>query len=164
MAGIGTVIAVDASAGKLRLKVDENETDWIPIPTIAAGVVKVWRCPSIGEQFSISAQGGELTSAVPTISLFSEENSPPTDNPDEVYIELGQHSFVVNVVTGEATFKLSKCVFDCPETIFKGKVHSDEEITSDVDVIAAGVSLVKHSHGGVRGGTDQSGPAIAGGG
>lgn len=164
IAAIGTVIAVDAAAWKLRLKIDDNETDWIPIPTIAAGVVKVWRCPSIGEQFSVTAQGGELTSAVPQISLFSEANPPPTDNPDEVFIQLGEHSIVVNVATGEANFKLSKCVFDVPETIFKGKVHADEEITSDIDVIASDVSLVQHPHGGVMSGPSQTSPAIPTGG
>lgn len=160
LAGIGTVIALDPPAGKMRLKIDENETDWIPIPTMAAGVVKMWRCPSMGEQFSVTAQGGELTSAVPQVSLFSEENPPPTDNTDEVYFEIGDYSFVVNITTGVATFTLSKCVFDCPDTIFKGKVHAEEKITSDVDVIAAKVSLVQHPHGGVRSGTDQSGPAL----
>ncbi|EOR09650.1 MULTISPECIES: phage baseplate assembly protein V [Acinetobacter] len=95
LAGIGTVIAIDPPAGKMRLKIDENETDWIPIPTIAAGLVKFWRCPSIGEQFSVMAQGCELTSAAPQISLFSDENPPPTTNPDEVYFEFGQYSFVI---------------------------------------------------------------------
>lgn len=72
LAGIGTVIALDPPAGKMRLKIDEDETDWIPIPTMAAGVVKFWLCPSIGEQFSVNTQDGELTSAVPQISLFSK--------------------------------------------------------------------------------------------
>ncbi|AUX86440.1 hypothetical protein C3F34_10525 [Acinetobacter sp. ACNIH2] len=163
LAGIGTVIAVDASTGKIRLKIDENETDWIPIPTIAAGVVKFWRCPSMGEQFSITAQGGELTSAVPQISLFSEENPPPTDNPDEVFIQLGEYSIVVNVATGVANFKLNKCIFDVPETIFRGKVHSEQEISSAIDVTAGKVSLVKHPHPGIRSGNEESGPPVASG-
>lgn len=164
LAGIGTVIAIDASVGKMRLKIDENETDWIPIPTIAAGVVKFWRCPSLGEQFSVTAQGGELTAAVPQVSLFSEANPPPTDNPDEVFIQLGEHSIVVNVATGEANFKLSKCIFDVPETIFKGKVHAEQDITSDTDVKAADVSLVEHPHGGVMSGASQTSAAIPTGG
>lgn len=159
LASIGTVIAVDASVGKMRLKIDENETDWIPIPTIAAGVVKFWRCPTLGEQFSVTAQGGELTSAVPQVSLFSEANPPPTDNPDEMFIQLGEHSIVVNVATGEANFKLNKCVFDVPETIFKGKVHAEQDITSDTDVKAQAVSLSDHKHIGVRAGSDMSGAA-----
>jgi phage baseplate assembly protein V len=169
LSSIGTVIAVDASAWKIRLKIDENETDWIPIPTVAAGVVKIWRCPSIGEQFSVSAQGGELTNSVPQISLFSEDFPPPSVDPDEVYIQLGEHSFVVNVASGEAIFKLSKCTFDIPETEFTGQVkilekldvtqgiHAQQDITSDTDVIAQNISLTTHKTLGVKGGTDTSG-------
>lgn len=166
LSSIGTVIAVDASAWKIRLKIDENETDWIPIPTMAAGVVKMWRCPSIGEQFSVSAQGGELTSAVPQISLFSEEFPPPSTDPDEVYIQLGEHSFVVNVASGEAVFKLNKCTFDVPETVFTGTVHAEKaissnaDITSDTDVIAQNISLTKHKTSGVKGGSENSGVPI----
>ena len=166
LSSIGTVIAVDASAWKIRLKIDENETDWIPIPTMAAGVVKMWRCPSIGEQFSVSAQGGELTSAVPQISLFSEEFPPPSTDPDEVYIQLGEHFFVVNVASGEAVFKLNKCTFDVPETVFTGTVHAEKaissnaDITSDTDVIAQNISLTKHKTSGVKGGSENSGVPI----
>ena len=160
------MIAVDASAWKIRLKIDENETDWIPIPTMAAGVVKIWRCPSLGEQFSVSAQGGELTSAVPQISLFSEEFPPPSTDPDEVYIQLGEHFFVVNVASGEAIFKLNKCTFDVPETVFTGTVHAEKaissnaDITSDTDVIAQNISLTKHKTSGVKGGSENSGVPI----
>lgn len=169
LSSIGTVIAVDASAWKIRLKIDENETDWLPIPTMAAGVVKIWRCPSLGEQFSVTAQGGELTSAVPQISLFSEEFPPPSTHPDEVYIQLGDHFFMVNVASGEAVFKLNKCTFDVPETEFTGQVniaqnlavtqgiHAKQDITSDTDVIAQNISLTKHKTLGVKGGSDTSG-------
>ncbi|AMW79748.1 hypothetical protein AMD27_13145 [Acinetobacter sp. TGL-Y2] len=166
LSSIGTVIAVDASAWKIRLKIDENETDWIPIPTMAAGVVKVWRCPSIGEQFSVSAQGGELTSAVPQISLFSEEFPPPSTDPDEVYIQLGEHFFVVNIASGEAVFKLNKCTFDVFETVFTGTLHAEKaissnaDITSDTDVIAQNISLTKHKTSGVKGGSENSGGPI----
>jgi len=156
LASIGTVIAVDASAWKMRLQIDENETDWIPIPTMAAGIVKIWRCPSLGEQFSVSAQGGELTSAVPQISLFSEAFPPPSTDPNEVFVQLGEHAFSVNIQSGEALFKLKKCTFDVPETIFKGTVHAEETISSDEDVTAKAVSLLDHPHGNVMNGLGQT--------
>lgn len=155
LSSIGTVIAIDASAWKIRLKIDENETDWIPIPTMAAGVVKIWRCPSLGEQFSVSAQGGELTSAVPQISLFSDVFPPPSTDPNEVFVQLGEHSLVVNVSTGEALFKLNKCTFDVPETVFTGTVHAEKAISSGEDVQAQAVSLVNHLHGNVMNGQGQ---------
>ena len=164
LACIGTVIAVDASAWKMRLKIDENETDWIPIPTMAAGIVKIWRCPSLGEQFSVSAQGGELTSAVPQISLFSEAFPPPSTDPNEVFVQLGEHTFSVNIQSGEALFKLNKCTFDMPETVFTGTVHAEKEISSAVDVIAKAVSLINHPHGNVMNGNGQTAKPIPSGG
>lgn len=172
ISSIGTVIAVDATAWKLRLKIDENETDWIPIPAIAAGVVTVWRCPSIGEQFSVTAQGGELTSSIPQICLYSDEFPPPSTDPNEVFIKLGDHSISVNISTGIAHFKMNKCIFDVPETEFKGQVsiaeglqvdetiHANSTITSDDDVIARAISLTKHKTSNVRSGSDTSGVPI----
>ncbi|WP_250697885.1 phage baseplate assembly protein V [Acinetobacter sp. ANC 3781] len=156
LSSIGTVIAIDASAWKIRLKIDENETDWIPIPTMAAGIVKVWRCPSLGEQFSVSAQGGELTSAVPQISLFSDAFPPPSTDPNEVFVQIGEHFLSVNIESGEALFKLNKCTFDVPETIFTGSVHAEKAISSNEDVTAKEVSLVKHPHGNVMNGPGQT--------
>lgn len=156
LSSIGTVIAIDASVWKIRLKIDENETDWIPIPTMAAGVVKIWRCPSLGEQFSVSAQGGELTSAVPQISLFSEAFPPPSTDPDEVFVQIGEHFFSINIASGEAIFKLNKCTFDVPETVFTGTVHAKKAISSDEDVTAKDVSLIEHPHGGVMNGPGQT--------
>ncbi|MFH7805685.1 phage baseplate assembly protein V [Acinetobacter sp. BSP-53] len=156
LASIGTVIAVDAPAWKMRLQIDENETDWIPIPAMAAGAVTIWRCPSLGEQFSVAAQGGELTSAIPQVSIFSEAFPPPNTDPNEVFVQLGEHAFSVNIQSGEALFKLNKCTFDVPETIFTGTVHSDETISSNVDVIAKKVSLVKHPHPNVMNGPGQT--------
>ncbi|WP_228198473.1 phage baseplate assembly protein V [Acinetobacter radioresistens] len=164
LASIGTVIAVDATAGKMRLQIDENETDWLPIPTMAAGIVKIWRCPSLGEQFSVSAQGGELTNAVPQVSLFSEENPPPSTDPDEVIIQIGEHFLSFKVSSGEAVFKFDKCIFDVAETTFKGKVHAENIISSDKDVKAKDISLIEHLHPGVMKGTGQTEkPAPTGG-
>ncbi len=157
LAIIGTVIAVDASAWKMRLKIDENETDWIPIPTTAAGIVKIWRCPSLGEQFSVSAQGGELTSAVPQISLFSETFPSPSTDPNEVFVQIGESFLKVNIASGEAVFKLSKCTFDVAETVFTGTVHAEKAISSDVDVKAKTISLVGHKHLKVQSGNSVSG-------
>lgn len=164
LSSIGTVIAIDASAWKIRLKIDENETDWIPIPTMAAGVVKIWRCPSLGEQYSVSAQGGELTSAVPQISLFSEKFPPPSTDPNEVFVQIGEHFLSINIESGEAVFKLTKCTFDVPETVFTGTVHAEKAISSAEDVLAQAISLLDHPHGNVMNGPGQTTQPILTGG
>lgn len=172
---IGTVLAIDAKNWLMRLQIDDNETDWIPIPAMAAGVVKIWRCPTIGEQFSVISQGGELCNAIAQVSLFSEQNPSPSSDPHTVFIELGKHAFYVNIATGEAHFKLNKCTFDAAQTIFTGEVLVDQNlkvknnvdvdggitaqktIQSFTDVVAITISLFKHLHKLVKSGTDNSG-------
>ena len=51
IATIGTVFDVNPDDQTMRLDVGDNQTDWLPIPALAAGQVRVWRCPSVGEQF-----------------------------------------------------------------------------------------------------------------
>lgn len=154
---IGTVIAVDASTGKIRMQIGDNQTDWIYAPTLAAGAVKVWRLPSIGEQFAVLAQGGELCNAVPVISLFSEENPPPSQNPDEVVVNIADYQLVINMASGEGSFKLKKLTFDIEETIFTGTVHAAKNISSAMDVLAQETSLKTHIHTGVTSGESVSG-------
>lgn len=155
---LGTVIAVDATKGMLRLKIDENETDWIYFSAVAAGAVKVWRCPSIGEQFSVMSQGGELCNAVPIAALYSEANPPPSTDPDEILIQLPDGNFIsINTQKHEAVFKLNKATFDIPEVLFTGTVHADKDISSSLDVKAGSISLKTHKTSGVRSGSDVSG-------
>ena len=160
---VGIVIAVDATKSQIRLKIDENETDWIYFPALAAGAVKVWRCPTLGEQFAVVSQGGELCNAVPFTALFSDENPPPSTDPDEVLIQLPDGKFIsINILTGEAFFKLKKVTFDVEQAIFTGTVHANQEISSDSDiqgkdVKAGNISLKTHVHRGVRSGNDVSG-------
>lgn len=158
LGSVGTVIAVDATSGKVRLKIAENETDWIYFSAGAAGAVKVWRCPTLGEQFAVVSQGGELVNAVPVAALYSDENPPPSTDPDEVLIQFPDGNFIsFHTKTAEAFFKLKKATFDVDETVFKGTVHADREISSDKDVTAGSISLKDHVHSGVRSGSEDSG-------
>ena len=72
IATIGTVTHIDADRALMRLSVGDNETDWLSIPTVAAGKVSVWRCPSIGEQFLLVSPSGELANAIPCLLYTSD--------------------------------------------------------------------------------------------
>lgn len=156
LSSIGTVIAVDAGTGKIRMQIGDNQTDWIYAPAMSAGKVKVWRLPSMGEQFAVMAQGGELCNAVPLVSLFSEQNPPPSQNADEVVIDIDGNQLVINMASGEGSFKLKKFTFDIEETIFTGTVHAAKNISSAMDVLAGTISLKNHLTSGVRSGDELS--------
>lgn len=157
LATVGTVIAVDPANAKMRLQVDDNQTDWLPIPAMASGNVRVWNCPTIGQQFSMIAQGGELSNGLPVASYYSDSNNAPSDNPDHVHIEIGDAKIIVDSATGEATFKVKKLTVDAEETIFKGKVSAEQEIVSEKEVTAKNINLTTHIHIGVESGSSTSG-------
>lgn len=153
----GEVIEVDPAKGKMRLKINENESDWVAIPTMACGALKVWRCPTLGEQFVVVAESGNLGNAKAIASLATDNNPYPSNDQDQIYIDFGTGTFVLNIASGEATFTLNKLTFDVPQTKFTGEVHAEKEIKSDVDVKALTISLTSHKHIGVQSGLSSTG-------
>jgi phage baseplate assembly protein gpV len=125
---------------------------------VAAGAVKVWRCPTIGEQFAVLSQGGELCNAIPIVTLFSDNNPRPSIDPDEILIQLPDDNFIsINTSSNAAVFKLKMVTFDVEQTIFTGTVHANDVISSDKDVTAGSISLKNHKTTGVRSGNEVAG-------
>jgi phage baseplate assembly protein gpV len=156
IATTGTVIEVDAGTGKMRLQIGENQTDWVNIPSGACGALKLWRCPTVGEQFAVLSESGNFGNAVPLVAIPSEAH-PNSGTADEIKMEFPSGYFVIDQATGEATLKLNKLTIDVTEVEFTGKVHAQDEISSDTDIKALAISLVQHKHIGVRSGGDVSG-------
>ena len=153
----GTVLEVDAANKKMRLEIGENQTDWVKIPAMASGALKIWRCPSVGEQFAVISESGNLGNAVPIIAIPTDDDSGISGTEDEIIVDFPSGSLLINQQTGEATFKLKKLTFDVEEVEFTGKVHAQDEISSDKDVKAGSISLKTHKTLGVRSGSDVSG-------
>lgn len=59
---------------------------------------------------------------------------------------------------GAATVQAPSVTVDSPTTTLTGDLQVDGSIHSDGDTVAGSVSLQHHTHGGVRGGPDHSGP------
>lgn len=167
IATIGTVIDIDAGAALIRLAVGENETDWVNIPSIAAGSISVWRCPSIGEQYLLVSPSGELANAIPVISLYSEHNPSPSTDPNEIRIRYNDTDFCsIDVVNSQLTMHISQItnqaatsiVWDTPSAILTGNLQVDGSINCGKSIAAAdevtanGINLTTHTHGGVKSG------------
>lgn len=147
----GTVLDVDAAAGKMRLKIGGNETDWVPIAATAAGRSKSWRCPTIGEQYLVACPSGDLGNATPIMCVYSNANPPPSQNPDLTVFEFGAVRIEINEVTGSITLGASRLDLAIPEITATGLIRSLS------NVIARGISLLSHAHGGVQSGPDTTG-------
>jgi len=172
IATIGTVTHIDADRALMRLSVGDNETDWLSIPTVAAGKVSVWRCPSIGEQFLLVSPSGELANAIPVMSLYSDHNPSPSVNPNEIRIRYNDTDFCsIDVVKSQLTMHISKVtsqaatsmVFDTPiasvtgDLKVEGSIDCAKSITAADEVTASGIKLTKHTHSGVKSGGSNTG-------
>ena len=164
IATIGTVFDVNPDDQTMRLDVGDNQTDWLPIPALAAGQVRVWRCPSVGEQFLLVSPSGELANAIPVLSLYSNQHPSPSHDPNEIRVRFNDSDFLsVNTQDSQLTLKINDVIFDVNSTTLtgnlavNGNVQVDGNIHSDGDTVAGSISLQKHKHGGVMGGNSTTG-------
>ena len=164
IATIGTVFDVNPDEQTMRLDVGDNQTDWLPIPALAAGHVRVWRCPSVGEQFLLVSPSGDLANAIPVISLYSNKHPSPSNNPNEIRVRYNDTDFLsVNTQDSQLILKINDVIFDVNSTTLtgnlavNGNVQVDGNIHSDGDTVAGSISLQKHKHGGVMGGNSTTG-------
>lgn len=175
IATIGTVTHIDADRALMRLAVGDNVTDWVNIPAIAAGMVSVWRCPSVGEQYLLVSPSGELANAIPVISLYSDHNPSPSKDPNEIRIRYNDTDFCsIDVANSQLTMHISEAVIksktsivlDTPTTRMTGDlqvdkgIHANQTIKSDEEVIAVDIKLGKHGHQNVENGSGTSGNPV----
>lgn len=164
IATIGTVFDVNPDDQTMRLDVGDNQTDWLPIPALAAGQVRVWRCPSVGEQFLLVSPSGELANAIPVLSLYSNQHPSPSNDPNEIRVRFNDSDFLsVKTQDSQLILKINDVIFDVNSTtltgnlVVNGNVQVDGNIHSDGDTVAGSISLQKHKHGGVMGGNSTTG-------
>lgn len=170
IATIGVVAEIDAARALMRVAVGDIVTDYLPIPTIAAGAVRVWRCPGVGEQFLLVSPSGDLACAIPVMSLYSAHNAAPSHDKDEIFVAFNDKDFL-KVHTKDSQLHLSigkmmgtadDVLFDTPKFTITGDlrvdgtIHADGTISSGTDVVAK-VSLNNHRHGGVESGRGSTG-------
>lgn len=164
IATIGTVFDVNPDDQTMRLDVGDNQTGWLPIPALAAGQVRVWRCPSVGEQFLLVSPSGELANAIPVLSLYSNQHPSPSNDPNEIRVRFNDSDFLsVKTQDSQLILKINDVIFDVNSTTLtgnlavNGNVQVDGNIHSDGDTVAGAISLQKHKHGGVMGGNSTTG-------
>lgn len=164
IATIGTVFDVNPDDQTMRLDVGDNQTDWLPIPALAAGQVRVWRCPSVGEQFLLVSPSGELANAIPVLSLYSNQHPSPSNDPNEIRVRFNDSDFLsINTQDSQLILKINDVIFDVNSTtltgnlVVNGNVQVDGNIHSDGDTVAGSISLKSHTHGNVQSGRSNTG-------
>lgn len=171
---MGTVIAVrHAKPARCRVKLGDNTTDWLPwLAGRAAGKDgSTWWPPIVGEQCLVVATGGDLAQGVVLLGAYSDHMDAPADaarvefkrwsatefaeyrdgrrtihTEEAIVLEVGDGCSIA-MATDSITLRVGGAVLHI----------GPDQITSSVDIVAAGISTVHHKHGGVRQGLDTSG-------
>ncbi|MDR8962788.1 phage baseplate assembly protein V [Burkholderia multivorans] len=153
----GTVEDVSYQPPLCRVRIGDWVSDWMPWKTAAAGVVRFWRPPSIGEQASMFSPSGELAGAYAAPGYYSDQHggsarSSPSetawDYPDgasEVY-DHEKHEYRVDVPAGGrivfriggtvlelradgATLRTQQFLGDIPDSTFTGNTTTEKLLT-----------------------------------
>lgn len=83
MIRIGTVQELDATAARVRIKIGDLLTDWLPWLVQRAGDDVSWWCPSVGEQMLILSPSGDLAQGVCLPAIYSDAKPANSNNPDK---------------------------------------------------------------------------------
>lgn len=150
----GVVAQVDVPSGMVRIKIGSNDTGgdllgpWVPYAQFA-GAAKVHLPPSVGQQMTMIAPGGDWEQALAVPATWSINQPSPSISPDENVLTFGGIKLAIApdsvvVVAGSVSFTISPSGVD----ISGGSVtHNGVNIGSS------------HVHGGVQvGGGDTSTP------
>lgn len=165
---IGTVVSVDLADARCVVRYGDPEDDepaeTPPIRWLAprAGLTRVWSPPSEGEQVLLLAPDGQVGGAIALLGIV-QDAFPPLGATNAEMIEFADGARITYdpeagalsaVLPAGATAEI-----EAPGGItlrgnvtIEGTVTVSETLTAQQDVVAAGISLKNHLHGGVASG------------
>ena len=173
----GVIAAVQMEPPRVKVKTGELTTAWLPWIAPRAGTDQVWDPPTEGEQVMLFSPSGQLANGVAVTGLFSD-HIPANGKraglhrrtyADGTVIEYDSvaHHLNATLVDGGTTNLISTGGINLVGDITHqgdytqtGNQNVTGKVTVSIDVIAAGVSLVKHPHTDVKSCVDQSGGPV----
>lgn len=170
---IGQVFALDLNVTPPRVRVQcgDMQTDWIPWTASRVGGFTTWSPPVIGESVVMLSPSGDPAGAYVIASLYSPAHGSIEQSgnvialhaSDGTYIRYDRQSHKLEAsVNGTATITAKATTINGPVTFndavtMQKTLKVQGEITSEADVVASGISLKSHTHGGVKPGPDSTG-------
>jgi len=158
MIRIGTIASVDVDAARCRVKLGELITGDLPWLTAHAGETRSWAAPSVGEQVLVFSPFGDIAQGVVLPSLYQQAHAAPSADPAE---QLSQFEDGAVTSYNSTTHRLSALLpaAGVVHLVAPDGITIEGDVTVTGDVIANGISLISHVHGGVTpGGATTSGP------
>jgi phage baseplate assembly protein V len=160
---LGTVAEVDHTGPRVKVQSGRLLTGWLPWATLRAGDDREWDPPTIGEQVVLLSPSGQTANGVAIVGLFSDQHPANGDRPglhrrtyrDGAVIEYDSaaHHLRATLPAGGSTELVSTGGITITGDITHqgnytqtGNQNVTGTVTVSTDVVAAGVSLVKHVH------------------
>ncbi|MGN5592561.1 phage baseplate assembly protein V [Stutzerimonas nitrititolerans] len=155
---LGTIAAVDHAAARCTVQTGGLTVPNLPWLAQRAGTSSDWDPPTVGEQCILFSPSGEPALGVALVGLYSQQRPAPSNSanlrrrtyPDGAVIDYDHAtSTLTATLPGGGKAKLT-----APGGVtILGDVDITGLVTVSEDVIAAGISLVTHKHGGVQTGS-----------
>ncbi len=168
---LGRVMSVDLAAARCTVSFDDD-AESPPLRWMEArmGATRTWSPPSVGEQVILLCPAGEIAAAVVLRGLVSEARPAPGASTRElIQFEDGavlaydpaSHELEAVLPAGGTVSIIADggVTIDGNVTIL-GDLGVIGQVTSTVDVVAAGKSLKSHKHGNVQAGAAQTGEPV----
>jgi len=138
---IGTVVEFDPAVAKARVSLGAGVVSgWLAIAQMGSKDVRIWVPLVVGSQVVVFSPGGDTARGIVYPGPY--DGAAPDDRDSSIRLSMPGVDIAVN--GGVATVSLTTM-----------KVTGN--IIVDGDVIASGISLVNHVHGGVQGGGSSTG-------
>jgi phage baseplate assembly protein gpV len=145
---IGVVTAIDNGTSRVRVRIGDLDTAWVPVLQIRSGTIRLHWMPSVGEQVTVYAPSGDMARAFVGGSLPIDGNA------------VAPNAASPTMDLGGGTLRVIGKLYIDGDVEITGKIDVAGNVTSAADVRASGKSLVGHVHGGVTPGGGTTGVPI----
>lgn len=168
---LGVISAVTLDPPRCRVRFGDPEADdgaiesppirWL---ALRAGATRRWSPPTVGEECLLLCPDGQIGNGVALAGLNNDNHPAPANTLAELitfadgailsYDPETHHLAAALPDAATATIRATTITLDAE------MVHVTGTITADGDVVAGGISLKRHRHGGVQAGGAVSGVAV----
>ena len=181
---LGTVAEVDHGSlpdkrpARVRVQSGDLLTGWLPWTALRAGTTRDWDPPTVGEQVLVLSPSGQTAQGIAITGLFSALIPANGDRaglhrrtyPDGAVVEYDSVAHRLRAIlpeggvtdlTSTGGINIVGPINHQGDYTQTGNQNVTGKVTVSVDVLAAGISLVKHPHGGVQTGSGMTGAPTA---
>jgi phage baseplate assembly protein V len=171
---LGTIAAVQMKPPRVQVKTGSLTTGWLPWIAARAGADREWNPPTESEQVILFSPSGQLGNGIVLTGLFSD-NIPANGDREGLHRTTYRDGTVIEYDSVAHHLNATLAEGGTTNLVSTGGIHIVGPITHEgdytqtgnqtvtglvtvsEDVIAAGISLVKHLHGGVMPGGAKTG-------